>query len=180
MSKVGKKPITIPNGVDIKIEGGFISAKGPKGTLKKSLPERVTVTVNDKQLSIQPESSNREARMFWGLARSLVQNMVTGVSEGYEKTLEFQGVGYKASVKGNDLELGLGFSHPVTVQGAEGITFKTEKNTIKIIGADKELVGKIAAKIRSYREPEPYKGHGIHYMGEVIQRKAGKKAAAAG
>lgn len=180
MSKIGKKPITIPSGVDVTISDGFVSAKGPKGTLKRSLPAKISALVQDKVLTLTPESMDRESRMSWGLTRALVQNMITGVSDGFEKTLEFQGVGYKATVKGNDLELGLGFSHPIVVHGPEGISFKTEKNSIKIIGVDKELIGKVAAEIRSHREPEPYKGSGIRYAGEHIRRKAGKKAAASG
>ena len=118
--------------------------------------------------------------MVWGLSRALFQNMITGVSEGFEKVLEFQGVGYKATLKGTDLELGLGFSHPIIVKGPEGITFKTEKTTIRVQGMDKELIGKVAAEIRSHRQPEPYKGSGIRYQGEFVRRKAGKKAAATG
>jgi len=180
MSKIGKKPISIPSGVDVTVTDGFVSAKGPKGTLKKALPAKVSVSIKENILSIIPESSVRDNRVTWGLARALVQNMITGVSAGFEKVLEFQGVGYKATIKGNDLELGLGFSHPIMVKGPEGITFKTEKNTIRIQGIDKELIGKVAAEIRSHREPEPYKGSGIRYQGEHVRRKAGKKAAAAG
>lgn len=181
MSKIGKKPIQIPAGVTIAIDGGFISVKGPKGTLKKLLPEHVTIAAEGNRLLVNPaDRTTKDGAMYWGLARALIQNMITGVTDGFEKALEFQGVGYKAVVKGNDLELGLGFSHPVTVHGAEGISFKTEKSTIRILGADKELVGKIAAEIRSFREPEPYKGSGIRYTDEVIRRKAGKKAVASG
>ncbi|OGN33000.1 MAG: 50S ribosomal protein L6 [Candidatus Yanofskybacteria bacterium RIFCSPLOWO2_02_FULL_47_9b] len=179
MSKIGKKPINIPSGVDVTVSGGFISVKGPKGTMKKPLPLKVSVVVNDKVLNVSPDSSDREGRMAWGLARALVQNIITGVAEGFEKVLEFQGVGYKATIKGNDLELGLGFSHPILIKGPEGITFKTEKNSIRIQGMDKELIGKVAAEIRSHREPEPYKGSGIRYAGEHVRRKAGKKAATA-
>lgn len=181
MSKIGKKPIAIPNGVEISVDGGFISVKGPKGTLKKAVPQQVAIATENNQILITPtDRTAKESAVLWGLARSLIQNMVIGVTTGFEKTLEFQGVGYKAAVKGTDLELGLGFSHPVTVKGPEGITFKTEKSTIKIQGMDKELVGKVAAEIRSFREPEPYKGSGIRYAGEVIRRKAGKKAVASG
>ncbi|OGN28014.1 MAG: 50S ribosomal protein L6 [Candidatus Yanofskybacteria bacterium RIFCSPLOWO2_01_FULL_49_17] len=179
MSKIGKKPIIIPDKVEINVSSGSVTVKGPKGTLTKKLPAKVSVAVSDKVLNIRPETVDRQGKMAWGLARALVQNMILGVSEGFEKVLEFQGVGYKATVKGNDLELGLGYSHPVTVHGPEGVTFKTEKNSICIQGADKELVGKVAAEIRSHRKPEPYKGSGIRYVGEHVRRKAGKKAATA-
>lgn len=179
MSKVGKKPIPVPESVQVSVAGGFVSVKGPKGTLTRPLPRQVTVTIADGMVIVTPAGDDKNRNMYWGLARALVQNMVHGVTVGFEKVLEFQGVGYKATVKGSDLELGLGFSHPVLVPGQEGITFKTEKNTIRVEGADKEMVGKIAAKIRGYRQPEPYKGSGIRYQGEVVRRKAGKKAATA-
>ncbi len=180
MSKIGKKPISIPAGVDVSVNEGSISVKGPKGSMTKPLPARVTVSVADNVLNIRPETSARDNKMTWGLARALIQNMVTGVSQGFEKVLEFQGVGYKATIKGTDLELGLGYSHPIMIKGPEGISFKTEKNSITIQGMDKDLIGKVAAQIRSHREPEPYKGSGIRYAGEHIRRKAGKKAAASG
>lgn len=180
MSKIGKKPIVIPQGVDIKVSGNSVSVKGPKGTLEKELPKGIELKIEGTEIQVRPtDKKDKDNKVFWGLARALVQNMITGVTTGFEKVLEFQGVGYRAAVKGSDLELGLGFSHPVMVQGAQGITFVTEKNSIKIQGADKELVGKMAAKIRNYRLPEPYKGSGIRYQGEVIRRKAGKKAATA-
>ena len=181
MSKIGKKPIQVPKGVDISISNDLITVKGPKGTLKKNIPADVSIKVEGDVLTIIPTDKNsRENRTVWGLARALVQNMIIGVTDGFEKVLEFQGVGYKANAKGNDLEMGLGFSHPVLIKGHDGISFKTEKNSIKIQGADKELIGKIAAEIRVLRPPEPYKGSGIRYAGEVIRRKAGKKAAASG
>jgi large subunit ribosomal protein L6 len=180
MSKIGKKPITIPQGVDITINDGLISVKGPKGTVKKVMPQQVEVVIEGNELKVKPtNSSAKDSKVFWGLGRALIQNMIIGASTGFETVLEFQGVGYKATVKGNNLELGLGFSHPITVEGAEGVTFVTDKSSIKIQGMDKELIGKIAAHIRSYRFPEPYKGSGIRYQGEVIKRKAGKKAATA-
>lgn len=180
MSKIGKKLITIPQGVDVKIDGDLVSVKGPKGALQKTISKDVVVTAEGNEIKIRlaPKAS-KDGKVFWGLSRALIQNMVTGVTTGFETVLEFQGVGYKAVVKGNSLELGLGFSHPVTVDGAEGITFVTDKSSIKIQGIDKELIGKIAANIRMHRLPEPYKGSGIRYQGEVIKRKAGKKAATA-
>lgn len=180
MSKIGKKPIEIPAGVSVKIENGSISVKGPKGELTKPLTEGVNVVVEENLVKLSPVEGNKENMAKWGLQRALIANMITGVTESFEKVLEFQGVGYKASVKGKDLELGLGYSHPVTIPGIEGITFSVEKNSIKISGSDKELVGKVAAEIREKRPPEPYKGSGIRYKDEVIKRKAGKKAVTAG
>src|SRR3989338_6219391 len=180
MSKIGKKPIENPAGVDVKIEAGAISVKGPKGELTKPLMDGVNIVVDGNiiKLSLQNDDKGKSAR--WGLQRALIANMIIGVTNGFEKVLEFQGIGYKANVKGSDLELNLGYSHPITISGAEGITFSVEKSSIKISGLNKELVGKTAAGIREKRPPEPYKGSGIRYKGEVIKRKAGKKAVAAG
>lgn len=178
MSKIGKKPIAIPKDVQIKMENGFVSIKGPKGELKRFIPGDIDLNIEGDVLKVTPK--NIEDRATWGLASSLVKNMITGVTQGFETVMEFQGVGYKATVKGNDLELGLGFSHPITIKAPEGISFKAEKNVIRIQGMDNELVGKTAAEIRSWRRPEPYKGSGIRYQGEIIKRKAGKKAVATG
>ena len=180
MSKIGKKPIQVPKGVDIKVIGNLVTAKGPKGELKKDFDQTIDISVNGNEivLKLKKETNDKKVLALWGLTRSLIDNMVRGVSEGFEKGLEFEGVGYKANVKGNDLELNLGYSHPITVKAPPGISFKVEKNTIKVIGIDKELVGHVAALIRSKRLPEPYQGSGIKYAGEVIRRKAGKKAAA--
>ncbi len=180
MSKIGKKPIQIPSGVDVKIDGSLVSVKGPKGELKRELPAGLEVKIENSQITLKPKLINRESKTLWGLASSMAKNMIKGTSEGFEKVLEFQGVGYKAAVKGNGLELGLGYSHPVSYTAPDGITFKVEKNSITVQGIDKELVGKVAAEIRSFREPEPYKGSGIKYKGEIIIRKAGKKAVASG
>lgn len=180
MSKIGKKPIQIPSGVDVKFDGSIMSVKGPKGELKRELPANLEAKIEDSQLVLRPKTINRESKTLWGLASAIARNMIKGASEGFEKVLEFQGVGYKAVVKGNVLEMGLGYSHPVAYTAPDGISFKTEKNTITVQGIDKELVGKVAAEIRSFREPEPYKGSGIRYQKEVIVRKAGKKAVAAG
>ncbi len=180
MSKIGKKPITLPSGVDVTVGNGLISVKGPKGTMQKPLPQDVEISIQDNVVNVRPlANASKDSKVYWGLTRALLQNMITGVTTGFEKVLEFQGVGYKATVKGNSLELGLGYSHPIVIEGAEGITFVTDKASIKIQGIDKELIGKIAANIRKYRLPEPYKGSGIRYQGEVIKRKAGKKAATA-
>lgn len=180
MSKIGKKPIQVPGGVEVKIDGSWVSVKGPKGELKRELPAGLEFKLENSQLTLKPVDINRESKTLWGLGSALARNMIKGVSEGFEKVLEFQGVGYKAVVKGSGLELGLGFSHPVSYAAPDGIAFKVEKNTITVQGIDKELVGKVAAEIRSFREPEPYKGSGIRYQGEVIRRKAGKKAVASG
>lgn len=180
MSKIGKQLIKIPEGVTVNIDGGVVSVKGPKGELTKPLMEGISISIDGSLIRVSMLDSGKNNTAKWGLERALISNLVTGVSKGFEKVLEFKGVGYKASVKENDLELALGYSHPVIIPGVEGITFSVEKNTIKISGIDKELVGKLAADIRSKRPPEPYKGSGIKYQDEIIKRKAGKKAVTAG
>lgn len=181
MSKIGKKPITVPSGVDIKLDGATLTVKGPKGTLTRQFPADLTLTVAAGRALVAPRngSPSRAERAQWGLWRALVGNMLTGVSAGWEENLEFQGVGYKAILKGKDLELSLGYSHTVTVPAPEGITFTTDKTSIKVSGLDREAVGHIAAIIRSRRLPEPYKGSGVRYSDEIIKKKAGKKAATA-
>ena len=181
MSKIGKKPISVPKGVDVKISGDLVSVKGPKGELSKKIDAGLSISVTDGYISIDLKNKNNagEGTAMWGLTRALIGNMVKGVTDGFEKVLEFEGVGYKANVKGEGLELNLGYSHPITVKAPAGISFKVEKNVIKVAGIDKELVGHVAAEIKSKRLPEPYKGSGIRYQGEVIRRKAGKKAATA-
>ncbi len=181
MSKIGKKPIALPSGVTLDIQGTSLTVKGAKGTLTKELPAGISVKVEGTEVIVAPASENpsRAQSAQWGLWRALVSNMMTGVSTGWETGLEFQGVGYKAIVKGNDLELALGYSHPITVTAPAGISFVTDKTSIKVQGIDKELVGQVAANIRSKRLPEPYKGSGIRYSDEVIKKKAGKKAATA-
>lgn len=176
MSKIGKKPILVPTGVAITVQDRTVTVKGPKGELSREIPAGLDLRVEGNLLLVRPTDGPDSTT--WGLYRALVKNMVVGVSEGFTRALEFQGVGYKAAVKGSDLELSLGYSHPVTVRAPEGITFSVEKNTITIAGIDKELVGHVAATIRSKREPEPYKLSGIKYVGEVIKKKAGKKAVA--
>lgn len=168
----------MPKDVQIKMDNGLVLVNGPKGELKKFIPGNVELNIEGEELKVIPK--NMEDSATWGLATALIKNMIKGVSEGFETVLEFQGVGYKAILKGNDLEMGLGFSHTITIKAPEGITFKTEKNIIRIQGIDNELIGKVAAEIRSWRRPEPYKGSGIRYQGEVIKRKAGKKAVATG
>lgn len=179
MSKIGKKPIALPTGVQLTLADGVLSVKGPKGTLAKRVPAEVSVVVADNQINVGlvDQNPSRAQLAQWGLWRALINNMVVGVSTGWEENLEFQGVGYKAVLKGKDLELALGYSHPITVEAPEGITFSTEKTSIKVMGIDKELVGHVAANIRTHRLPEPYKGSGIRYSDEIIKKKAGKKAA---
>ena len=182
MSKIGKKPIEIPSGVEVKFEAGLISVKGPKGELKKEMPASVIIYIEGNRMLVKCKDesmiADKKNKALWGLSRALVQNMIKGVTSGFEKVLEFQGVGYKAMAKGNEIELGLGYSHPVHIKAPQGIEFKSEKNVIRISGIDNDLVGKIAAEVRSKRKPEPYKGSGIRYQGEIIKRKAGKKAVA--
>lgn len=178
MSKIGKQPIKIPEGVTVTING-TVKAEGPKGELQMAKPEGFSFNVGENSLEVKPSEqvlNLKNGPALWGLYRSLASNLIRGVEQGFEKTLEFEGVGFKAAVKGSDLELQMGFSHPVAVKAPEGITFKVEKNKIIVSGTDKSLVGKAAAEIRSVKPPEPYKGKGIRYEKEVIIKKAGKKA----
>mgnify|MGYP001139649672 FL=1 len=175
MSRIGNAPITVPSGVEITIDGPEVTVKGPKGELSRRFPERVTISVEDGVAKVTRIDDSRESKALHGLSRALLANMVTGVSEGYRKDLEIQGVGYRAQLKGRDLELQVGFSHPVTVPAPEGITFEVPEPTkISVVGIDKELVGQTAAVVRKVRPPEPYKGKGIRYVGEYVRRKAGK------
>lgn len=172
MSKIGKKPIVIPAGVDVKIDGNSLVVKGPKGELKKTFPVGLSFRIDNNTLLV-----DKAEHAIWGLGRALAANMIRGVTEGFQKILDFTGVGYKANVKGDALELNLGFTNPILVPAPKGVTFKVEKNSITIEGMDPESIGHVAAQIRSARPPEPYKGSGIKYRDEVIKRKAGKKAA---
>lgn len=175
MSRIGKAPVVVPSGVEVTLSPERITVKGPKGELRQDLPERVTVRQADGELLVERVDDERQSRAQHGLVRSLVQNMVTGVTEGFRKDLEIVGVGYRATAKGSGLELALGFSHPVTVDAPEGITFEVPSATqIGVIGIDKELVGQVAANIRKIRKPEPYKGKGVRYKDERVLRKAGK------
>ncbi len=176
MSRVGKKPIEILAGVEVSIENNEVSVKGPKGELKTSISPEIKVEKKDNQIIVAPVKETKRSNALWGLSRSLIFNMIEGVTKGYEKKLEIQGVGYRASLEGEDLVLLVGFSHPVKIEKVEGIKFEIDKNIITISGIDKELVGQIAAKIRKVKKPEPYKGKGIRYLGEEVRRKAGKKA----
>ncbi len=175
MSRVGKKPILIPENVEIKIERQKIIVKGPKGELQKEIRPEIKLEVEKDKILVIPQKKTKGTKAFWGLTRALVFNMVKGVTEGYEKKLQLEGVGYKANLEGEELVLQVGFSHPVKIEKPEGINFLVEKNIITVSGINKELVGQIAAKIRKVRPPEPYKGKGIRYVGEEVRRKAGKK-----
>lgn len=176
MSRIGKKLVAIPSGVTASIESGELSVKGPKGTLALTLADDITYEVREGEISVQPANGTRQARAFWGMQRTLVQNLVTGVTDGFTKVLEITGVGYRANVQGKMLKLQLGYSHDVDFDIPEGIEIKTPDNTtIEISGIDKQKVGQVAAEIRRWRKPEPYKGKGIKYRGEFIFRKEGKK-----
>jgi|SRR6185312_2017656 len=176
MSRIGKKAIAVPKGVAITLNGQDISVKGPKGQLSWSVVEEIEVSHANDQVSLAPRGDTQRHRAMWGLSRTLVANMVKGVTDGYDTTLEMVGVGYRGAMKGNALELQLGFSHPVIIDPPAGISFAVPKQTeIKISGIDKQLVGEMAAKIRKIRPPEPYKGKGVKYAGEKVRRKEGKK-----
>ena len=177
MSRIGKNPITIPSGVQITLTNTEIKVKGPKGELTQALHRLVKVEQNDQVLTVSVKNElDKAQRALWGLYRSLIQNMVLGVSEGYKKELEINGVGYKAEVRGKVLVLNVGYSHPVEFKIPEGIAIEVNKNVITITGIDKQFVGEIAANIRKVRKPEPYNGKGIKYLDEVIKRKVGKTA----
>ena len=176
MSRMGKQPISIPESVEIKIDGNFLIVKGLKGELKQKLVSDIEIEIKDGNALVKLIKGAKNTAI-WGTFRALIANMIRGVSEGFEKKLIFEGVGYRASVEGKKLILNLGYSHPIEIEAPEGIEFKVEKNTIIVSGIDKQLVGEIAANIRSKRKPEPYKGKGIRYEDEVIRRKVGKKAA---
>ena len=175
MSRIGKSPIAIPSGVDVSIAGNTVTVKGPKGTLTREIPAGITVRKDDSTLLVERPDDERQSRSLHGLSRTLVNNMVVGVTEGLAKELEIVGVGYRAEDQGQNLRLALGFSHPVIVPAPAGITFEVPVQTRVIVkGIDKELVGQVAADIRSIRSPEPYKGKGVRYLDERILRKAGK------
>jgi len=176
MSRIGKKPVTVPAGVTPTIDKGIISVKGPKGTLTMPLRDEISYTLEDGGISVQPANDTKRARAFWGMQRTLVQNLITGVTTGFTKKLLITGVGYRAAAQGKNLKLQLGYSHDVNIDVPEGIEIKTpDQTTIEISGIDKQKVGQIAAEIRRWRKPEPYKGKGIKYDGEFIFRKEGKK-----
>ena len=178
MSRIGQAPIPVPGGVDVTVADGQITVKGPKGTLSRPIPGAITVRQEGEELLVERPDDARENRSLHGLTRTLVNNMVVGVTDGFRKELEIQGVGYRATAQGPAaLELALGFSHTVKVNAPDGITFDGPSPTrIDVVGIDKEVVGQVAANIRALRKPEPYKGKGVRYVGEYVQRKAGKAA----
>ena len=176
MSRIGKKAVPVPAGVTANIANGTLSVKGPKGTLQLAMRDEITYTVEDGGISVQPTNDSKQARAFWGMQRTLVQNLVTGVTDGFTKKLLITGVGYRAAAQGRNLKLQLGYSHDVNIDVPADLEVKTPDNTtIEISGADKQKVGQLAAEIRRWRKPEPYKGKGIKYAGEFIFRKEGKK-----
>jgi large subunit ribosomal protein L6 len=177
MSRIGKQPIAIPDGVTVDVTEGTVAVKGPGGALSQAVDRDMKVTVTDGEIRVERPSDERTHRSLHGLTRSLIANMVEGVTKGYQKTLEIQGVGYRAALKGKDVELQVGFSHPVSFPAPEGIEFEVSApNRIVVKGIDKQLVGETAARIRRIRKPEPYKGKGIRYEGEYVRKKAGKAA----
>ena len=178
MSRIGKKPITVPAGVEVKIDGQTVTVKGPKGTLSHTINPEISVKLEDGVITVSRPDDEIKSRSLHGLNRTLINNMVLGVTEGFEKKLEIQGVGYNAQMEGQNLKLSLGFSHPVIITPPEGITLSTPSAvTIVVSGTDKDLVGQVASEIRNWRRPEPYKGKGIRYAGEYVRRKAGKTGA---
>jgi large subunit ribosomal protein L6 len=177
VSRIGKQPIPVPSGVEVTIEGPEVTVTGPKGTLKQTVSEEMIVKLEDGVITVSRPSDERQHRSLHGLTRSLLANMVTGVSEGFSKNLEIVGVGYRATMKGSDLEMALGFSHPVSVKSEPDIAFEVPAPTkITVRGIDKQRVGQVAAEIRGWRPPEPYKGKGVRYEGEYVRRKLGKTA----
>jgi large subunit ribosomal protein L6 len=179
MSKIGKQLVTIPEGVDVKVSGQKISIKGPKGSLDFDFHDDIEVKSSGKEVRVTAKRKTKQAWALWGLTRMLIANMIQGVTKGFEKQLELQGVGYRMSIQGKKLNLALGFSHPVEVEIPEELEAKIEKNILTISGIDKQKVGQMAASIRALKEVEPYKGKGFRYVGEVVRRKAGKKAVGA-
>jgi len=177
MSRIGKKPIEIPKEVEVKIENQEITIKGPKGESSQKIRPEIEVVTKEGKILVSPKKETKETKAFWGLTRALLANIIQGVTEGFEKKLEIKGVGYKANLEGEDLILQLGFSHPVKIKKPEGIKFLIEKNIISVSGINKQLVGEAAARIRQVRPPDSYKGKGIRYLGEIVKKKEGKRAA---
>ena len=180
MSKIGKKPILIPEGVTLTREGDILQITGKSGVLSIPMLSGIHFEINEQHITLTPTQSNKQSRSNWGTMASLIKNSIIGVTEGYTKKLEIEGVGFKVAMEGSSLILNVGFSHAVKVEPLEGVTIQTEKNSITVSGINKQIVGEMAAKIRRIKKPEPYKGKGIHYVGEVIRRKAGKKVAGSG
>ncbi len=178
MSRIGKSPITLPAGVEVKVDGTLVTVNGPKGTLSQNISKDLTVNIENNVVTVVNNGTSKDANVKHGLYRQLINNMVVGVSEGFKKTLIINGVGYKAMMKGNDVELGLGYSHPILVKAEEGITLTCDKNSVTVSGINKEQVGQVAARIRDLRPVEPYHAYGVYYSDEVVRRKeikSGKK-----
>jgi large subunit ribosomal protein L6 len=177
MSRIGRKPIQIPDGVEIDVKPGAVTVKGPKGELEQTVDRDMTVSIDDGTLTVERPTDRGEHRALHGLTRSLIANMVEGVTDGFERRLQIQGVGYRANLKGKNLEMALGYSHPVSIEAPQGIDFEVPQPTEVVVrGIDKQLVGEMAARIRKSRPPEPYKGKGVRYAGEHVARKVGKRA----
>lgn len=177
MSRIGKQPITLPSGVEVKVADGVVNVKGKQGQQSLALYAGIDVSVADNEVNVSPANAEKQTRAMYGTTRALLQNMVTGVSEGYKRALEIQGVGYRVQLQGKKLVFNIGFCHPVEYEAPEGISFVCPDQThIEVTGASKQQVGQVAAEIRSIRKPEPYKGKGIRYVGEYVRRKAGKSA----
>lgn len=179
MSKIARKPIQIPPGVEVRVGESAVEVKGPKGAHAVPMLQYLTVSVEESGVTVKPTGSHKQARANWGTMGSLIKNAVEGVTKGFEKTLQIEGIGFRATLQGNNLILNVGFSHPVHYAPREGVTLKVDKNTITVSGINKETVGQTAAEIRAIKKPEPYKGKGIRYSDEVVRRKAGKKVAGA-
>jgi large subunit ribosomal protein L6 len=178
MSRIGKKPINIPAGVEVTINGLSVKVKGAKNEISRTFPAGVLITKENSEVVVMPQNEGKAARALWGTVRMHVANMVEGVTKGFTKQLQIEGIGYRANLEGANLVLNMGYTHPVAVEAPEGIAYKVDKNIITISGYDKEMVAKMAAQIRRVRPPEPYKGKGIRYVGEKVRKKVGKKAAA--
>lgn len=176
MSRIGRKSIEIPEGVEVKVSGKRVSVKGPKGALDFDFHDDIKTDVAEKEIKVSTDRNTKQARSLWGLTRMLIANMIEGATKGFEKQLELQGVGYRMAVQGKKLNMALGFSHPVEVEIPEGLEAKIEKNVLTISGIDKQKVGQFAASIRATKKVEPYKGKGFRYAGEIVRKKAGKKA----
>jgi large subunit ribosomal protein L6 len=175
MSRIGKSPISVPSGVDVTVDGQHVAVKGPKGELSTTISEPITVSLEDGVITVERPDEERESRSLHGLSRTLINNMIVGVTDGYSKALEIVGTGYRVLAKGSNLEFALGYSHPIIVEPPEGISFSVDGQTkVAVHGIDKQLVGETAANIRKLRKPEPYKGKGVRYAGEIVRRKVGK------
>lgn len=175
MSRIGKNPISVPSGVEVKVDGQDVAVKGPKGELSVTIAEPITVSLEDGVITVVRPDEERESRSLHGLSRTLINNMIVGVTDGYSKALEIVGTGYRVLAKGSNLEFALGYSHPIVVEPPEGISFSVDGQTkVAVHGIDKQLVGETAANIRKLRKPEPYKGKGVRYAGEIVRRKVGK------